>query len=277
MRICSISSLTILRFLHLLTNFQKSPRLFCWRFPKSHSFPRSSKLVTSTTCSVANEGCELTLILQSSGSLVEEAAGGEYAAKAFKETNEKGFRDSEGCACAHPSLSFLNAWLLTEVLKQLSSMGRLVFPEMVQFRALLTCNNISLYNMNRALLRHRISIWIDVPLDLIAMEEDLKDGHASCISYIYFREKMTLVIELYKEMGEGYATADATVITSKKLSLCLVYLTLLVFMPWAEIARQLGYDDISAVTAEDVAMENLKEMQKLTIVKRVMEAAARPF
>ncbi|KAK6912934.1 Shikimate kinase/gluconokinase [Dillenia turbinata] len=279
---CSISSLGNLRFLHPLTKFQLSPRFFCCWFPKSQSLPRSSKLVTFISCSVANDGsvtkavetdpslavkkvaaeissdlkgtsiflvgmkCEaktnlgklladsLRYYYFDSDGLVEEAAGGESAAKALKETDEKGFRDSE-----------------TEVLKQLSSMGRLVVS--AGDGAVQSCTNL-------ALLRHGVSIWMDVPLDCIAMEEDLKDGHASAISASgsYSEERMTLVTELYKEMREGYATADATVSLQK-------------------IASQLGYDDISAVTTEDVAMEVLNEIQKLTRVKRMMEAAARPF
>ena len=65
-------------------------------------------------------------------SLVEEACGGESAAKSLKEQNEEEFRDSE-----------------TEVLKQLSSRGQLV----------VCAGNGSIHSsINLALLRHGISI-----------------------------------------------------------------------------------------------------------------------
>ncbi|TYI63442.1 hypothetical protein E1A91_D09G018100v1 [Gossypium mustelinum] len=82
-----------------------------------------------------------------SDALVSEAAGGESAAISLKESDEKGFKESE-----------------PEVLKQLSSMGRLV-----------VCagdgadqNSTNFYGDVWALLRHGISIWIDVPLDMVA-------------------------------------------------------------------------------------------------------------
>ncbi|KAK3183863.1 hypothetical protein Dsin_031149 [Dipteronia sinensis] len=157
-----------------------------------------------------------------SDSLVLEAAGGESEAKAFKESDEKGYREAE-----------------TEVLKQLSSMGRLV---------VCAGNGAVQSSTNLALLRHGISIWIDVPLDMAAsgVVEDQSELPASELS------------AAYKELRDRYAIADATISVQK-------------------VANQLGYDDLDAVTTEDMAMEVLKEIEKLTRVKRLMEEAARPF
>ncbi|EXC29161.1 Shikimate kinase [Morus notabilis] len=160
-----------------------------------------------------------------SDSLVEDAAGGKSAFKSFKETDEQGFRESE-----------------TEVLKQLSSMGRLV---------VCAGNGAVQSSTNLALLRHGISIWIDVPLDMVAsgmMEEDQTE-HAQVVAQLG---------SSYEELRDGYATADATVSLQN-------------------VACQLGYDDLNAVTPEDMTLEVLKEIERLTRVKKMMEEAATPF
>lgn len=170
-----------------------------------------------------------------SDSLVEQAAGGEFAAKSFRETDEKGFHDSE-----------------TEVLKQLSSMGRLV---------VCAGEGAVQSSTNLALMRHGISIWIDVPLDALAREK-LRTNVLATGSQASGSDPFTEVFQelskLYYERREGYGTADAKVSLQK-------------------VATQLGYEDLSAVTAEDVAVEALKEVERLTRVKKMMEAAARPF
>ncbi|GMY13013.1 probable inactive shikimate kinase like 1, chloroplastic isoform X4 [Fagus crenata] len=170
-----------------------------------------------------------------SDSLVEEAAGVESAAKSFKEREEKGFRESE-----------------TEVLKQLSSMGRLV---------ICAGDGAVQSSTNLAFLRHGISIWIDVPIDMVA-KEVIKDQSQLSDSEIYtseaYSEVLTQLISLYDEMRGGYGTADATVSLQK-------------------VACELGYDDLDSVTTEDMTLEVLKEIEKLTRVKRLMEEAARPF
>ncbi|XP_010249141.1 PREDICTED: probable inactive shikimate kinase like 1, chloroplastic isoform X2 [Nelumbo nucifera] len=157
-----------------------------------------------------------------SDSLVEQAAGGESSAKSFKERDEEGFRNSE-----------------TEVLKQLSSMGRLV---------VCAGDGAVQSSTNLAFLRHGISIWVDIPLDLVARE--VTENASS--------EILANLTKLYEEMREGYATADATVSLQK-------------------VASQLGYDNMAAVTVEDMAMEVLREIEKLTRMKKMMEAAGRPF
>nr|KJB76339.1 hypothetical protein B456_012G083400 [Gossypium raimondii] len=166
-----------------------------------------------------------------SDALVSEAAGGESAAISLKESDEKGFRESE-----------------TEVLKQLSSMGRLV----------VCAGDGAVQNStNLALLRHGISIWIDVPLDMVA-KGIIGNKSLLLSSEIAISGSYSELMALYEDMRRGYATADATVSLQK-------------------VAYQLGYEDMDAVTTEDITMEVLKEIERLTRVKKMMEAAARPF
>nr|KJB76344.1 hypothetical protein B456_012G083400 [Gossypium raimondii] len=153
----------------------------------------------------------------------------------YFDSDEKGFRESE-----------------TEVLKQLSSMGRLV----------VCAGDGAVQNStNLALLRHGISIWIDVPLDMVAKgiigNKSLLLSSEIAISGSY-SEVLSQLMALYEDMRRGYATADATVSLQK-------------------VAYQLGYEDMDAVTTEDITMEVLKEIERLTRVKKMMEAAARPF
>ncbi|KAK3026750.1 hypothetical protein RJ639_042203 [Escallonia herrerae] len=170
-----------------------------------------------------------------SDGLIAEAAGSEGTAKSFRERDEKGFRESE-----------------TEVLKQLSSMGRLV----------VSAGNGSVQNTtNLALLRHGVTIWVDVPLDMVAKEVVEDEIHLSATEISTSRsysEALTQLKVMYEEMKGGYATADATVSLKK-------------------IASQVGYDDSNAVTTEDMGLEVLKEIEKLIRVKKLMQEAARPF
>ncbi|XP_015893960.2 probable inactive shikimate kinase like 1, chloroplastic isoform X3 [Ziziphus jujuba] len=170
-----------------------------------------------------------------SDSLVEEAAAGKFGAKSFKESDEEGFRVSE-----------------TEVLKQLSSMGRLV---------VCAGDGAVQSSTNLALLRHGISIWIEVPLEMVArgeMEDQMQLAVTDSVSDSEVDQVLTQLASLYEKMRGGYGTADATVSLQK-------------------IAYKLGYDDLNAVTAEDMTLEVLKEIEKLTRVKRMMEEAAKPF
>ncbi|XP_022156536.1 probable inactive shikimate kinase like 1, chloroplastic [Momordica charantia] len=170
-----------------------------------------------------------------SDSLVVEASGGAAAAKLYKESDENGFRASE-----------------TEVLKQLSSMGRLV---------VCAGNGAVQSSTNLALLRHGITLWIDLPLQMIAEEfaEDHSQLPAFDIStFGSYSEVLGQITSLYQEMKDGYATADASISLQK-------------------LASKSGYDDLNAVTTEDMALEALKEIEKLTRVKKMIEAAAKPF
>ncbi|KAL6509145.1 hypothetical protein OROGR_022455 [Orobanche gracilis] len=98
-----------------------------------------------------------------SDSLVEEAAGGKSAAISFIERDEEGYLTSE-----------------IEVLKQLSSMGRLVVC--AGNGAVKSATNL-----------HGISIWIDVPLDIVQAQ----------------------VATLYNSGRSGYSTADVTISLQK--------------------------------------------------------------
>ncbi|PQP94445.1 putative inactive shikimate kinase like 1 chloroplastic isoform X2 [Prunus yedoensis var. nudiflora] len=164
-----------------------------------------------------------------SDSLVEEAAGGESAAKSLRETDKNGFHESE-----------------TEVLKQLSSMGRLV---------VCAGDGAVQRSTNLALLRYGISIWIDIPVDLVArgvIEDQSRFLHSTYLLQ-HLIQRSTLPPQNYNLYN---------------LLLC----------PQKEkLACKLSYDDFGDVTTEDMALEVLKEIEKLTRVKKMMEAAARPF
>ncbi|CAK8532909.1 unnamed protein product [Lathyrus sativus] len=170
-----------------------------------------------------------------SDNLVEEAIGGASAAKSFKESDEAGFNDSE-----------------TEVLKQLSSMGRLV----------VCAGNGAVQNKtNLALLRHGITLWIDFPLDIVA--RDVTENQSQFPSFEIstsgsYPEVMDELGAIYDEYKNGYAAADAIISLEK-------------------VASRLGYDNLDDITTEDMTLEVLRELEKLTRVKRMMEEAARPF
>ncbi|KAG9132047.1 hypothetical protein Leryth_017814 [Lithospermum erythrorhizon] len=170
-----------------------------------------------------------------SDSLVEEAVGGRLAAKSFRQRDEKGYHDTE-----------------TEVLKQLSSMGRLVVS--AGDSAVQSATNL-------ALLRHGVSIWLDVPLDIVAREvvngeiQPFLSGLSISGSQ---DEVLSELSSLYEARRSGYATADTTISLQK-------------------VASELGYDELDAVSTEDLTFEVLKEIEKLVRVKKMMEEAARPF
>lgn len=170
-----------------------------------------------------------------SDNLVEEAIGGASAAKSFKESDETGFYDSE-----------------TEVLKQLSSMGRLV----------VCAGNGAVQNStNLALLRHGITFWIDLPLEIVA--RDVTENPTQFPSFEIstsgsYPEVMDELFALYNKYKDGYATADAIISLQK-------------------VASRLGYESLDDITTEDMALEVLGEIEKLTRVKKMMAEAARPF
>eukprot|EP00262_Sarcandra_glabra_P017996 TRINITY_DN633_c0_g1_i1.p1 TRINITY_DN633_c0_g1~~TRINITY_DN633_c0_g1_i1.p1 ORF type:complete len:305 (+),score=57.11 TRINITY_DN633_c0_g1_i1:45-917(+) len=167
-----------------------------------------------------------------SDSLVEEAGGGDTTGKSFREIDEQGFRDSE-----------------TEVLKQLSSMGRLVVC--VGDGAVQSSTNLTY-------LRYGVSIWIDVPLDMLANETKENRVPQAVSTLDSLSEVLAKLTKQYSEMRGGYATADATISLQR-------------------VASELSYDNVNMVTPEDMAVEVLKEIERLTRVKKMMEEAARPF
>lgn len=179
---------------------------------------------------------ELRYYYFDSDSVVEEAAGKDSSGKSFRERNGDGFRESE-----------------TEVLRQLSSLGRLV----------VNAGNGAVQSVtNLALLRHGISIWVDVPLDLIAKEFIRDDELQSTMSNLstpdFFSEALDQLTQDYEENRGGYATADVTISVQT-------------------VATKLAYDEYEQVTAEDMALEVLTQIEKLTRVKKMMEEAGRPF
>ncbi|MED6108182.1 hypothetical protein PIB30_021128 [Stylosanthes scabra] len=161
-----------------------------------------------------------------SDSLVEEAVGGASAAKSLREKDETTLYESE-----------------TEVLKQLSSMGRLV---------VCAGNGAVQSSTNLALLRHGISLWIDVPLDIMARDVSEASSSGS------YPEVTDQLAALYNKYRDGYATADAIISVQK-------------------VASRLGCDNFDDITTEEMTLEALKEIQKLTRVKKMLEEAARPF
>ncbi|KAI4381807.1 hypothetical protein MLD38_007846 [Melastoma candidum] len=170
-----------------------------------------------------------------SDGLVEEAAGGEASAKLYRETDEKGFLESE-----------------TEVLKQLSAMGRLV---------VCAGDGAVQSSTNLALLRHGISIWVDIPIDRV-LDGLIKDRPACqqphSLSESEQNQLLTQLASIYEETRGGYDTADATISLQK-------------------VTLNQGYNDMSEVTDEDMTMEVLKEIGKLIRARKMMEEAGRPF
>ncbi|CAH9112323.1 unnamed protein product [Cuscuta epithymum] len=171
-----------------------------------------------------------------SDSVVEDSVGGKAAAASIIKTDKEGFQDSE-----------------TEVLRQLSSMGRLLVSA---GSGAVRCST------NLALLRHGISIWIDVPLKLVAREvvEDKVQLSAFELSMTgeSYSEVLAQMASLLEERRSGYATADATVSLTK-------------------VASRLGYEDLCSVSTEELCLEVLKEISKLLRLKKMIEEAARPF
>ncbi|KAI4386840.1 hypothetical protein MLD38_004738 [Melastoma candidum] len=106
-----------------------------------------------------------------SDGLVEEVAGGEASAKLYLETDEKGFLESE-----------------TEVLKQLSSMGRLV-----------VC-------AGDGAVQSSTNLVLD---GLIKDRPGSQSPHS--LSESEQNQLLAQLAAIYEETREGYATADATI------------------------------------------------------------------
>ncbi|CAN0870125.1 Probable inactive shikimate kinase like 1, chloroplastic [Linum grandiflorum] len=152
-----------------------------------------------------------------SDDVVDQAAGGSAAAKSFRASDEKGFREAE-----------------TEVLKQLSAMGRLVVS---------AGDGAVQSSTNLVLLRDGISLWIDIPLPMTTIGKPPDNPE---------------FLAAYEELRGGYGTADATV-----------------SLP--QIAGKLNYESLDCVTPEDMVLEAVSAIGKLTRVKKMMEEAATPF
>ncbi|KAL9250895.1 putative inactive shikimate kinase like 1, chloroplastic [Drosera capensis] len=156
-----------------------------------------------------------------SDSVVEDAADSDPSGKSFRERDEDGFREAE-----------------SEVLKQLSAMGHLV----------VSAGDGAVQNAtNLGYLRYGITIWIDVPLDMIAKRSNKNQS-----------EVFSRLVATYEEHKSGYATADATVSLQR-------------------VAAETGCFEYDQVTPEDMALEVFVELSKLTRVKKMIEDAGRPF
>ncbi|XP_015693752.1 probable inactive shikimate kinase like 1, chloroplastic isoform X2 [Oryza brachyantha] len=159
--------------------------------------------------------------------LLEDVLGGKDALNAFRESD-------------------LNGYLETEGLKQLTSMGSLV----------LCCGDGAVMNStNLGLLRHGVSIWINVPLELV-VNDMLKTQATSDPDS--FSEAMSRVRQRYDELKERYGVSDITVSVQN-------------------VASQLGYSSIDSVTLEDMVLEIVRQIERLIRAKSMMEAAGKPF
>ncbi|KAL6622454.1 hypothetical protein ACP70R_032333 [Stipagrostis hirtigluma subsp. patula] len=170
--------------------------------------------------------------------LLEDVLGGKDALRAFRETDEKGYLEVE-----------------TEGLKQLTSMGSLV----------LCCGDGAVMNStNLGLLRHGVSIWIDVPLEM-AVNDMLKstgtEASSDPDSFSQDGIKLSAMSKLrqrYDELKERYGISDITVSVQS-------------------VASALGYSSTDAVTLEDMVLEIVRQIERLIQKKAMMEAAGRPF
>ncbi|XP_028106800.1 probable inactive shikimate kinase like 1, chloroplastic [Camellia sinensis] len=103
---------------------------------------------------------------------------------------------------------------------------------------------------NLALLRHRLSIWIDVPLDMIArdaVENRSQLSESEIFSSGSYSEE---------ELKGGYASTDTTVSFHK-------------------VASQLGYDDLDTVTKEDMALEVVSCCTFLVYIQQLMQVVTK--
>ncbi|KAG2621513.1 probable inactive shikimate kinase like 1, chloroplastic [Panicum virgatum] len=164
--------------------------------------------------------------------LLEDVLGGKDALRAFKESDEKGYLEVE-----------------TEGLKQLTSMGSLV----------LCCGDGAVMNStNLGLLRHGVSIWIDVPLEMAANDMLKSTGTQATTDPDSFSQAMSKLRQQYDELKERYGISDITVSVQK-------------------VASQLGYSSVDSVTLEDMVLEIVRQIERLIRAKAMMEAAGKPF
>lgn len=163
-----------------------------------------------------------------SDKIVEEAAGGASVAKIFEEQDEDSFRDAE-----------------TEVLKQLSCMGRLVVA---------TGGGIVVRPMNWSYLRHGLTVWLDVPLEVLA-ERVVAAGTESRpllgqkMGDSAHRQALGRLSKIFEVRGPFYAHADATV-------------------SFQQTASRLGYQNVNALTPTMIAVQVLEEINKLIKYKK---------
>ncbi|KAH7438931.1 hypothetical protein KP509_04G037500 [Ceratopteris richardii] len=165
-----------------------------------------------------------------SDKLIEKAAGdGRTVFQMLEEEeDEKAFRDVE-----------------TEVLKQLSCMGRLVVA---------TGDGIVLRPMNWSYLRHGVTVWLDVPVEALANRvinagEQCWSLSGSTTSSSPYDQAVEMLTDILKHRESFYADSDATVSFQKLVS-------------------QTGLDGVDSLTPTMLALEVLEEIDKLIKHKR---------
>ncbi|WVZ90860.1 hypothetical protein U9M48_037119 [Paspalum notatum var. saurae] len=200
-------------------------------------FRKTPIYVVGTDCTAKRNICKLlanSIIYRylCSEELLEDVLGGKDALRAFKESDEKGYLEVE-----------------TEGLKQLTSMGSLV----------LCCGDGAVMNStNLGLLRHGVSIWIDVPLEMAANDMLKSTETQATTDPDSFSQAMSKLRQRYDDLKERYGVSDITVSVQN-------------------VASQLGYSSVDSVTLEDMVLEIVKQIERLIRMKEMMEAAGRPF
>lgn len=155
--------------------------------------------------------------------LLEQVAGGASAAHKFRKEDVEGFRDSESA-----------------VLRQLSCISRLVVS---------TGDGAVVRPENLRCMKHGITIWLDVPLEVLAKhiveEEAEMQSHSGQTTAESYSQVLARLTKSFEERREGYANADI------KLSL-------------QKITEERGHDDdVFTVTPKVISIEVLKALGKL--------------
>ncbi|XP_024377384.1 uncharacterized protein [Physcomitrium patens] len=158
---------------------------------------------------------ELGYYFFDSNDLVQQAADGEEISE-----NEEGYREAE-----------------TEVLKQLSSMGRLVVA---------TGAGTVLNTENWGYLRHGIVVWIDIPVETVAKDAKTRQ---LLVPNSSDDEALSKLTKMYEERKEVYMNADATVSIQV-------------------LPAQLGIEDSSLVTPAMTALQVLNAIRLLVKEKQ---------
>ncbi|CAM6094399.1 unnamed protein product [Calypogeia fissa] len=163
-----------------------------------------------------------------SDKLVEDAAGGITVQQMFREGNEEEFRNAE-----------------SEVLMQLSSMGRLVVA---------TGGGAVVRPQNWGYLRHGITVWLDVPVDalarrVVAVGCESRPLLGQVSPETAYHQALNCLENLFEQRVDYYKHADTCVSV-------------------AGLATRTGLDDIGAVTPSMLAAQVLDEIAVLIRKRR---------
>lgn len=158
-----------------------------------------------------------------SDKLVEDAAGGVTVQQMFREGNEDEFRNAE-----------------TEVLMQLSSLGRLVVA---------TGGGAVVRPQNWGYLRHGITVWLDVPVEalarrVVAVGCESRPLLGQVSPETAYHQAFNCLESLFVERVGYYKNADAQVSV-------------------AGLATIMGLEDVSGVTPAMIAAQVLEEISLL--------------